>query len=239
MDGTNSQGFAGNSDSGIGDSVAPSLSSSSSSSHAHGTGYYNGSRSSTSGVSSHHSNSTLTNGTGHQDGGNHTYLWHAGRSDSGVGQSVGPSTSSSSSHRHEYDARSSDSGVFSNHSNSTLTSGKGLVVKEKARTVPDLPRISMIDVFLKDGATEHKISINPDKTVRELRTRVQEKTRVHPSQQHLSVDIMEGPNRVVRRRVLEARDDTRSLRDCRIVHRSRVNVRIANRGGGSMQYKQW
>ncbi|XP_071488528.1 uncharacterized protein [Diadema antillarum] len=238
MDETTAQGFAGNSDSGIGDSVAPSLSSSSSSSssHAHGTGYYNGSRSSTSGVSSHHSNSTLTNGTGHQDGGNHTYLWHAGRSDSGVGQSVGPSTSSSSSHRHEYDARSSDSGVFSNHSNSTLTSGKGL--GPGTVPLPDLPRISMIDVFLKDGATEHKISIDQDKTVRELRTCVQEKTRVHPSQQHLSVDIMEGPNRV-RTRVLEARDDTRSLRDCRIVHRSRINVRIANRGGGSMQYKQW
>ncbi|XP_071488532.1 uncharacterized protein [Diadema antillarum] len=221
MDKTTDQGFAGNSDSGIGDSVAPSLSSASSSSHDHGTGCNNGSRSSTSGVSSHHSNSTLTSSTGHQNGYTnlHTHHNHAGHSDSGIGGSVGTG-------RHD-DARSSTSGVFSDASNSTFTPGKG----QEAGSVPlpDLPGISMIDVFLNDGTTEHRISIDQDRTVRELRTCVQERTSVRPNEQHLSVNVIEGPNRV-HTRVLEARDDTSSLRDCRIVHRSRINMRVANRG---------
>ncbi|XP_071488535.1 uncharacterized protein [Diadema antillarum] len=220
MDGNTAQGFAGDSDSGIGDSVAPSLSSASSSSHDHGMEYHNDSRSSTSGVSSHHSNSTLTSGTGHQNGYTnlHTHHNNAGHSDSGIGGSIGTG-------RHD-DARSSTSGVFSDASNSTFT-GRG----QDAGSVPlpDLPGISMIDVFLNDGTIEHKISIDQDRTVRELRTCVQEKTSVRPNEQHLSVDVIEGPNRV-RTRVLEARDDTSSLRDCSIVHRSRINMRVANRG---------
>ncbi|XP_072170933.1 uncharacterized protein [Diadema setosum] len=218
MDETTAQGYAGNSDSGIGDSVAPSLSSASSSSHAHGTGYHNDSRSSTSGVSSHHSNSTLTSGTGHQDGYTnlHTHHNHAGHSDNGTGGGIGTG-------RH-VDARSSTLGVFSDASNSTFTPGK----EAGSVPLPDLPGISMIDVFLNDGTTEHKISIDQDRTVRELRTCVQERTSVRPNEQHLSVDIIEGPS--VRTRVLEARDDTTSLRDCRIAHSSRINMRVANRG---------
>ncbi|XP_071479499.1 polyubiquitin-like [Diadema antillarum] len=87
----------------------------------------------------------------------------------------------------------------------------------------------MINVFLNDGTTDHKISIDRERTVRELRTCVQERTSVRPNEQHLSVDVIEGPNRV-RTRVLEACDDTSSLQDCRIVHRSRINMRVANSG---------
>ncbi|XP_072170802.1 uncharacterized protein [Diadema setosum] len=229
MDETTAKGCCGDSDSGIGESVAPSLSSSSSSSYAHGTGYYNGSRPSTSGVSSHHYNSTLTSGTGHQGKGTSTHWESKFAANQKVG--IGPSASSSLSHDHRTgrhnEARSSTSGVFSYASNSAFTPGKG----QEACSVPlpDLPGISMINVFLNDGTTDHKISIDQDRTVRELRTCVQERTSVHPNEQHLSVDVIEGPNRV-HTRVLEACDDTSSLQDCRIVHRSRINMRVANSG---------